>query len=191
MVWRTRSRCVVNVTHGCTRILPKQRHRVCWFPAMQSQQKFKSLFLVGGLFWTIEGKGGRPMRELTRDLIAAVKREVRLRKRRNDAARTLNSSGYTSFDLAANVPVQASRVRHYVTAGEQSGEFSTLGSFVAAFEAWQEASARVDHLKQVRNQKIIDRVNAGFRQDDIAVEFGISQGLVSHVVNTKQEVPLV
>lgn len=126
------------------------------------------------------------MNELTADLNAAIKRETRLRKRRDDAARTLTASGYTSKELAAPTSVQASRVRQYVTEGEYDDEYQSVQDFVKAFENWQKANARMNRLKYLRNQAVIDRVAAGARQVDVAADFSISQFLVSHIVNSKQ-----
>ena len=67
----------------------------------------------------------------------------------------------------------------------------SVKDFVEAFESWQAVNARLNRLKEVRNRAIIDRLDQGDRQVDVAADFGISQFLVSHIANTKQEESLL
>lgn len=143
----------------------------------------------------MDGLSGREedheMKELTDDIAAATRKEAKFRKRRDNAARTLMKSGYTSKELAAPITVQHSRIRQYVSAGEFDDQYVSVKDFVDAFESWQAVNARVNRLKEVRNRAIIDRLDRGDRQVDVAADFGISQFLVSHIVNTKQEESLL
>lgn len=114
-----------------------------------------------------------------------------LRVARNDAAATLCSSGYSSQELAENVSVQASRVRHYVTSGEAGGEYGTVQSFVDAFNAWEDADARLLGLREQRNQMILEELAKGRTQTDVAKEFGMSQFRVSNITRNNAGVTLL
>lgn len=131
------------------------------------------------------------VRKITTDLEAAKARTLELRKRRDDAAATLREAGYSSAELAEKTTVQASRVRHYVTAGEVSSEYTTVQDFVDAYEAWEYEDARASRLRAERDQLIIEALDSGKVQNEVAAEFGVSQFLVSYTHRHRGEVTLL
>lgn len=112
------------------------------------------------------------------------------RARRDNAATTLRAAGYTSTELAEQVSVQSSRIRQYVTAGSDTGGYSTVQDFVDAFQAWEDEDARLIRLRDQRNQMILAELKEGRTQIEVGKEFGMSQFQVSHITRHNTAVTL-
>lgn len=124
--------------------------------------------------------------------IAAQKEKAnRLRANRDDAAATLREAGFTSSELAENVSVQASRIRHYVSAGSEVSGYTTVADFEEAFNAWETADYQLSRLRDERDRLIHEALEQGSSQTKAATEFGVSQFLVSHIIRNKGEVTLL
>ena len=143
----------------------------------------------------MDGLSGREedheMKELTDDIAAATRKEAKFRKRRDNAARTLMKSGYTSKELAEGTAVQASRVRQYKTAGRVVSGYGSAQEFRRAFDRWQAEQSRLERLLDRRNAHILEEVDRGKSQKDIGKEYGVTQMLVSWVHRTRRDVGML
>src|SRR5699024_490228 len=97
-----------------------------------------------------------------------------LRVNRNDAAATLREAGFTSSEQADNVSVQASRIRHYVSAGSEVSGYTTVADSEEAFNAWETADYQLSRLRDEHDRLIHEALEQGSSQTKAATEFGVS-----------------